>query len=266
MSTLRAGGKELKQLGKPFAMIINSANPASDKSIALAYELEAKYKVPVALVSCLDLDAEDIRHILELVLHEFPVTEISVKLPEWTAALDDNHRIRASLLEAVKKCAGWVSKTGDIVDAFHDLNDNEYVKSAEVQHINLGNGKAVVAVALKDGLYYDIVSELTGFDISGEEDLIRHLRDFATMKSEYERVADALATAQEKGYGIVMPTIEDLRLENPEIVKQAGGYGVRLRASAQSIHMIRANIEAEINPIVGTEQIRGPCQIHAARV
>lgn len=134
--------RELKQLGKPFAMILNSANPASDKSIALAYELEAKYKVPVALVSCLDLDAEDIRHILELVLHEFPVTEITIKLPEWTAALEDSHRIRVSLLESVKNCAGRVSKTGDIIDAFHELNDNEYVKFAEVHSINLGNGES----------------------------------------------------------------------------------------------------------------------------
>ncbi len=246
--------RELKQIGKPFAMILNSANPASDKAIALAYELESKYKVPVALVSCLDLDAEDIRHILELVLHEFPVTEISVKLPDWTAALDDSHRIRTSLLESVKKCAAKVTKTGDIREAFSELTNNEYVAAAEITDINLGNGKAKANVKLKDGLYYDIVSELTGFDISGEEDLIRLLRDFSAMKTNYERVAEALKDANEKGYGIVMPDIEELHLEQPEIVKQAGGYGVRLRASAQSVHMIRANIETEISPIVGTEQ------------
>ncbi len=246
--------RELKQIGKPFAMILNSANPASEKAIALAYELESKYKVPVALVSCLDLDAEDIRHILELVLHEFPVTEITVKLPDWTAALDDTHRIRTSLLESVKKCAAKVTKTGDIEEAFKELNNNEFVSAAEITDINLGNGKAKANVKLKDGLYYEIVSELTGFAISGEEDLIRLLRDFSTMKSNYERVAEALNDANDKGYGIVMPDIEDLHLEKPEIVKQAGGYGVRLRASAQSVHMIRANIETEISPIVGTEQ------------
>lgn len=246
--------RELKHLGKPFAMILNSANPASEKSIDLAYELEAKYKVPVALVSCLDLDAEDIRHILELVLHEFPVTEISVKLPDWTAALDENHRVRVSLLDSVRKCAAKVSKTGDIKDAFRDLGDNDYVESAEITEINLGNGKAKANVRLSDGLYYEIISELTGFDISGEEDLIRLLKDFSAMKSNYERVAEALENAEEKGYGIVMPDIADLHLEQPEIVKQAGGYGVRLRASAQSVHMIRATIETEISPIVGTEQ------------
>ena len=246
--------RELKQLGKPFAMILNSANPASEKSIELAYELEAKYKVPVALVSCLDLDAEDIRHILELVLHEFPVSEIKVKLPDWTAALDEGHRIRTSLLESIRRCAARVNKTGDIKEAFEDLADNEYVENAEITEINLGNGRARAEVQLKDGLYYDIISEMTGFDIAGEEDLIRLLRDFSAMKSEYERVAEALRDAEDRGYGIVMPDISELRLEQPEIVKQAGGYGVRLRASAQSIHMIRANIETEISPIVGTEQ------------
>ncbi len=245
---------ELKAMGKPFAVILNSASPASDSAIALAYELEAKYNVPVALVSCLDLDAEDIRHILELVLHEFPVTEVRVKLPGWTTALEDAHPLKASLLDTIRSCAGNVSKTGDIKQAFEALSDNEYVKGAEVEHIDLGNGRAEVSVTLEDGLYYTVISELTGFDISGEQDLVQLLRDFAALKGEYERVAEAVKSAEQKGYGIVMPDISELKLEQPEIVKQAGGYGVRLRASAPSVHMIRANIETEISPIVGTEQ------------
>ncbi|MBQ9079814.1 MAG: stage IV sporulation protein A [Clostridia bacterium] len=245
---------ELKALGKPFAIILNSSNPSSEQAIALAYELEAKYSVPVALVSCLDLDAEDIRHILELVLHEFPVTEVTIKLPDWTAALEDGHRVKLSLMESVRNCAGKVTKTGDIKQAFASLAENEYVKDTTVEEINLGNGRARVAVALEDGLYYSVISELTGFDIGGEDDLIRLLRDFANLKGEYERVAEAMRDAEDKGYGIVMPDISELKLEQPEIVKQAGGYGVRLRASARSVHMIRANIETEISPIVGTEQ------------
>ena len=245
---------ELKAMGKPFAVILNSASPASDSAIALAYELEAKYNVPVALVSCLDLDAEDIRHILELVLHEFPVTEVRVKLPGWTTALEDNHPLKASLLDSIRVCASNVTKTGDVKQAFESLSDNEYVKDAQVEHIDLGNGRAQVSVALQDGLYYSVISELTGFDIGGEQDLVQLLRDFAALKGEYERVAEAVKSAEEKGYGIVMPDISELHLEQPEIVKQAGGYGVRLRASAPSVHMIRANIETEISPIVGTEQ------------
>ena len=245
---------ELKALGKPFAMILNSADPGSESAIALAYELEARYGVPVALVSCLDLDAEDIRRILEMVLHEFPVTEIQVSTPEWLNALEPSHRIKSSLLETVRKCADKVTKIGDVREAFAGLSENEYVKSASAEDIDLGTGRAEFAVTMNDGLYYEVISELTGFDIDGEETLISLLRRLASMKSDYERVSDALRDADEKGYGIVMPDIEALKLEEPVIVKQAGGYGVRLRASAQSIHMIRANIETEINPVVGTEQ------------
>lgn len=245
---------ELKALGKPFAVILNSARPQSDEAIALAYELEAKYEVPVALVSCIDLDAEDIRHILELVLHEFPVCEVRVSLPEWTTALDDSHKIKVSLLNDIKECAGKINKTGDIQNAFSTLSDNEYIKSATINEIDLGTGCASISVSMKDGLYYDVISELTGFDIGGEEELISLLKSLAEMKERYDRIESALDEAEERGYGIVMPDVRELHLADPEIVKQAGGYGVRLRASAQSIHMIRANIETEINPIVGTEQ------------
>lgn len=245
---------ELKALGKPFAVILNSARPQSDEAIALAYELEAKYEVPVALVSCIDLDAEDIRHILELVLHEFPVCEVRVSLPEWTTALEDNHKIKVSLLNDIKECAAKINKTGDIQNAFSTLSDNEYIKSATINEIDLGTGCASISVSMKDGLYYDVISELTGFDIGGEEELISLLKSLAEMKERYDRIESALDEAEERGYGIVMPDVRELHLADPEIVKQAGGYGVRLRASAQSIHMIRANIETEINPIVGTEQ------------
>ena len=245
---------ELKALGKPFAVILNSARPQSDDAISLAYELEAKYEVPVALVSCIDLDAEDIRHILELVLHEFPVCEIRISMPEWTRALDCKHKIKSSLIDDVRECAEKVNKAGDIQNAFSALSDNEYIKSATINEIDLGTGCATVFVSMNDGLYYDVISELTGFDIDGEEELISLLKSLAEMKQRYDKIESALDEAEERGYGIVMPDIKELRLDEPEIVKQAGGYGVKLRASAQSIHMIRANIETEINPIVGTEQ------------
>lgn len=245
---------ELKAIGKPFAMILNSANPAADSAISMAYELEAKYDVPVALVSCLDLDAEDIRHILELVLNEFPVTEVSVECPEWMNALDKTHPISVSLAEKVKKCADKVTKMGNIREAFSELAENEYVKLCNVDSIDLGSGKAIVSVVPADGLYYSVISELTGFEIAGERELISLLRSLAELKRKYEYAAEALDSAQKTGYGIIMPDISAMKLEEPDIIKQAGGYGVRLRAAAESIHMIRANIETEINPIVGTEQ------------
>ena len=245
---------ELKALGKPFAVILNTANPASEGAIRLAYELEAKYGVPVALVNCLDLNAEDIRHILEMVLHEFPVCEVKLRMPAWVTALDTTHRIRRSLEEDIRSCAMAVHRVGDVASAFEALSENEYVKRSEIDTIDLGNGRADVSLTLKDGLYYDVISEMTGFEVSGDEELLRLLTSLAAMKAEYDKVADALRSANESGYGIVMPEVEDLHLEEPEIVKQPGGYGVHLRAAAQSIHMIRANIETEINPIVGTEQ------------
>ena len=246
--------KELKEMGKPFAMILNSAHPSSEDSVALAYELESKYQVPVALVSCLDLDGEDIRHILELVLHEFPVSEVRIRLPRWTTALEPTHPIHTALIGQIRRSGDRVKKIGDIREAFADFADHEYIESASVDEVDLGTGKARITLNMSDDLYYRTISELTGFDIDGEEALITLLKDLSAMKSEYDRVANALRDCDEKGYGIVMPDVEEMHLDEPEIVRQSGGYGVRLRASASSIHMIRANIEAEVNPMVGSEQ------------
>ena len=246
--------KELKAMGKPFAMILNSAHPSSEEAVALAYELESKYEVPVALVSCLDLDGEDIRHILEMVLHEFPVSEVRIRLPRWTTALEPTHRIHTALIGQIRRSADRVKKIGDIRDAFADFADHEYIESASVDEVDLGTGKAQITLNMADGLYYQTISELTGFDIDGEEALISLLKDLSAMKSEYDKVVEALQDCDEKGYGIVMPSVEDMRLDEPEIVRQSGGYGVRLRASASSVHMIRANIQAEVSPMVGSEQ------------
>ena len=245
---------ELKEIGKPFAIILNSADPSSEAAIALAYELEGKYGVPVALVSCIDLDAEDICHILELVLHEFPVAELRFSMPAWMHALENDHRIKKSVEKALCTCGDRIRKAGDIKNGFADLADNEYIASYTLDEVDLGTGKAKIRLSFAPELYYEVLSELSGFEIEDETALISLLRELSESKSKYDRVAEALAMAEEKGYGIVMPTVADLHLEEPEIVKQSGGYGVRLSASAQSIHMIRANIETEISPIVGTEQ------------
>lgn len=244
---------ELKAIGKPFAMILNSANPADPKSIALAYELEEKYGAPVALVNCLELDSEDIKNILEMVLCEFPVTEIRVKLPSWMQALDETHPVKKSICDCICKCAQKVEKVGEIKKAFSILTQNEFINRFAFDCIDYGCGGAKMSVFCPDDLYYKVVSELTGFDISSEEQLVYMLKEYSVKKAEFDRIAEALSDAEEKGYGIVMPDVSALSLEEPEIVKRQGAYGVKLRASAQSIHMIRANIETEINPIVGSE-------------
>ncbi len=246
--------RELKEAGKPFAIILNSAEPSSERAEKLALELEEKYSSPVALVNCLRLDADDIRHILELVLMEFPVCEISVKLPEWIPALEPTHKLRTSLESFITQRAAEVSKIGEISEIFSGPYDNEYIKNISVNSIDLGRGNGILSVELVDDLYYKIISELVGLDITNEEKLITLLRELSVMKEKYDRVAAALDDVNEKGYGIVMPEVSDLKLEEPEIVKQSGGYGVRLRASAPSIHMIKAGIETEISPVVGTEQ------------
>ena len=245
---------ELKAIGKPFAIVLNSASPTSDTAMALAYELEEKYEAPVALVSCADLDFEDISHILELVLNEFPIAEICFDIPSWISALQGVHPLKAAIKESVLKVAESVKRIGDIKSALVKVDENEFISDYSISSIDLGTGSARIALSFSDKLYYSVLSELTGFDIKNEPDLISLLQELSKMKSQYERVASALKMTDEKGYGIVMPTKEELKLEEPEIIKQNGGYGVKLSASAESIHLIRANIKTEINPIVGTEQ------------
>ncbi len=245
---------EMKALGKPFAVVLNSADPTSDAAKALAAELEGAYGVPVALVSCLTLGADDIVGILELVLGEFPVTSVGVTLPSWWRALPEGNSVRTSIVEAVCRAGAGVKRMGDVAAAFEALGENELVSGVSLAGLDMGTGCARVEVSLCHSLYYDMVSEVTGEDIRDEGALLSLLRELAEVREKYKRVAAALESAESDGYGIVMPTLDDMRLETPAIVRQSGGFGVRLRAAARSIHMIRADIAAEINPIVGTEQ------------
>ncbi len=245
---------ELKAINKPFAIIINSADPSNEDSIRLATSIEKNSGVPVALVNCLELNTEDIKHILEMILLEFPVKEISIDLPDWLSALEPEHKLVSSIRSSVLECASNVNKIGDITEAFSSLSNNEFILTSSVSEINLGSGCGKVAVKLSDELYYKTLGELTGFEINNEEELIRLLRELSDIKHEYDKIAFALHEVNEKGYGIVTPDINELKLEEPTIIHQPGGYGVKLKASGPSIHMIRADIETEINPIVGSEQ------------
>lgn len=247
--------KELRDIGKPFAVILNSAEPESRLAAELASELELKYSAPVAVVSCLTMDAEDITRILEMLLYEFPIRDVSLSVPAWLSALDSSHPLVAELYGRVRSCAENVTKMGDVagVGKFAEMCDGAVVSSVSAAKIDLGRGCAEMEIGIPDEIYYKTIGELTGFDISNEEELICLLRELSDIKKEYDKVKDALDEVKSRGYGIVMPDIDDLTLEEPEIVRQAGGYGVRLRAKAPSLHMIRATIETEINPIVGTE-------------
>ena len=244
---------DISAIGKPYAIILNSAVPNSKEAIGLALSLEEKYGAPVALVNCLELDRDDIENIMGLVLLQFPVTEIEVKLPDYMNALDASHPMRRELYDAAMECAKSVSKTGDISEKFKTLEESDYVDSVNVDSVDLGTGKASVSVKLNDGLLYKLIGELTGFDVTGDEALLKLLTELASTKKQYDKVSEALSSAMDTGYGIVTPDIYDMKLEEPVIVKQSGGYGVKLRASAPSIHMIKADIQTEVSPIVGTE-------------
>lgn len=246
--------EELARQNKPYAIILNSAHPEREETTALAYALEKKYNAPVALLNCMELNNEDIGNIMELILQEFPTTEMTVSLPVWMRNLDSDHWLRRACMDALSDICDRVVKMGDITREFTEAQGNEYIKEWKVNALNMADGTAEVALVPADGLYYRIMSELTGFSITDEGDLIALMRELSETKRAYDKVAGALKDVSETGYGIVMPDANELTLQEPEIIKQSGSYGVKLRASAQSIHMIRAGIETEINPIVGTEQ------------
>ena len=245
---------ELEKNSRPYAIILNSKNPSDENAIKLAYELEKKYKAPVALINCLQLDSEDIEHILALTLEQFPMLEMKFSVPSWAKRLPHGHWLKKSLTESVRELADSVEKMGDVAPALENLTENPNIKDIKVKQFRTGDGVAELEISLADNLYYRVLSELTGLEITDDAALVSIMQELSATKREYDKVAEAIAEVNETGYGIVMPGVDELRLQEPEIIKQSGSYGVKLRAAAQSIHMIRANIETEINPIVGTEE------------
>ena len=244
---------ELRRSEKPFAILLNSANPESDKAVSLAYELERKYEAPVALVNCMELNEEDIRQIFSMLLGEFPITELSFSLPLWTKVLPEGHPVKESIRASVLALGDRITRICDLENALLLAGTSDEVERWELKTVAADTGKAEIAVTLAPELYYRVASELSGLDVKDEASLLPLLAELAEKKRAYERVESALAEVEEKGYGIVMPSPAELSLCEPEIVKRAGGYGVKLRASARSIHMIRADIETEISPMVGSE-------------
>ncbi len=245
---------ELKGINKPFIVLLNCMYPDSDEARDLAEELSDKYGVPVTPVNCLDLTEEDIRRILSRVLYEFPVREIRIDYPHWINTLPLEHTLRSDIVKTVKSSAEGIRHIRDVNTFEKRFADDENVDRAAVISIDLGSGTANVNIYTKPELFYRILAETTGLEIKDEQELMTAVKDLAALKREYMRVKDALDEVEATGYGIVMPQIEELTLEEPEIVKQGGRYGVRLRASAPSIHLMRANITTEVSPIVGSEK------------
>ena len=244
---------EMQSSGKPFIILVNSVNPHSEEAQRLGRALEEKYGAAVALVNCMELSTEDIEGILSLLLLEFPISRIHIDLPAWICALQDGHPLRENIYRGALAAAEELEKVGEIRRAF-EMGMGEAVGAYfEDVETDLGTGEAVVKLSVPSENYFAVLSELTGMQIANDAQLFDAFCTLSQAKAHYDRVAMALDEVERKGYGIVMPSVEELTLKEPQIVKQAGGYGVRLRAAAKSIHMIKADIEAEVNPIVGSE-------------
>ena len=245
---------ELKAINKPFIVLLNTENPDSDSAKSLSESMAGEYQVPVLPVSCMDLSETEIKRILAQLLFEFPVREIKVDIPRWIVALDKEHPLKSALFDSIRTSAQGIEKIREIQQAVQTLEENEYVNAAEIQSLNLGEGTATVGIKTDPGLFYKVLSEQTGLDIGGELDLMKPLSDLSAKQAEFDKIAKAYEQVEETGYGIVMPTIDQLTLDEPQIIKQSGKYGIKLRASAPSIHMMRIETQTEVTPIVGSEQ------------
>lgn len=246
--------EELKGINKPFIILLNCMYPESEESTALAARLTEKYGVPVQPINCLELDEDGIKKILSRILFEFPIKEICINFPRWINSLPLEHWLRTDLTETIKKSAECMHHIRDINCFETAFNDSKNVDGVSVESIDLGSGSATVMIKINNSLFYKVLAETTGLVINDEQELMDSIKDLALTKKAYSKVKDALDEVEATGYGIIMPEIEDLKLEEPEIMKQGGRYGVRLRASAPSIHLMKANITTEVSPIVGSEK------------
>lgn len=246
--------QELQEINKPFVILLNCENPYSPSSQELAQEMQEKYRVAVMPVNCLELTEENIREILRQILFQFPVKEVNIDMPKWITMLQKDHWLKSSLFQTIRDTYQDLSHIFQVSKTLDQLKDCEYITGCMVDQIDLGSGTANIQVNLKNDLFYQILGETTGLEISGEADLMPCMIELAEIKKKYDKVSSALEEVEATGYGIVMPTMDELTLEEPEIVKQGGKYGVRLKAEAPSIHMMKANIKTEVSPIVGTEK------------
>ena len=245
---------ELRSLNKPFIILLNSSIPNSPETLELADFLSNKYKVCVIPLNCEELSINDINNIFSKVLYEFPIEQISVNFPKWVDGLDFSHPLKLQLFNELKETFKDISVLKEIRACGDNLKQSDIITSANANEIMLGTGNVTFSVTLKDELFYQVLSEMTGVPIANEGDLFSTITSLSDAKRKYDKIAYAMEEVNAKGYGIVTPSIDELILEEPEMVKQGSRFGVKLRATAPSIHMIRANIETEVSPIVGSEK------------
>ena len=245
---------ELKELNKPFVIVLNTNNPSSDETRSLANELEEKYGVSVIPTDCTNLNNEDINNIFGKILYEFPIERININFPSWIDGLDNDNELRQELFKEIKDAFKDVSTIKTINESVARISKTDIIVKTTIDKVDLGTGTVTIEISLNNMLFYKVLTEMTGIQMNIEADLFATIDNLSKVKKEYDKVSMALQEVKQKGYGIVMPSMEELILDEPEIVKQGSRFGVKLKARAPSIHMIRADIETEVSPIVGSEK------------
>ena len=245
---------ELRAINKPFIILLNSADPSSPETRELAMQMSDKYNTKVIPINCEELTEDDINSMFATLLYEFPVEEIRLSFPKWMDGLDFSHPLKAKLFEQLQNAFTDVSALKDVSNCVNKIETTDIISKTFVNNIMLGTGKVSISIQLRDELFYQVLSQMTGMEITNEGELFSIISDLACTKKKYDKISYALEEVKTKGYGIVTPSIDELVLEEPEMVKQGSRFGVKLRATAPSIHMIRANIQTEVSPIVGSEK------------
>ena len=246
--------RELQELKKPFTVLLNCVDPRSRNAREMAAQLEEKYGVPVLPVNCMDMGEDEIRLVLSQVLAEFPIKEIQVDLPRWIVAMERDHWLKRTIFQTIGEVCRSIDRLSHVSRQLEALPQCEQIKGARISGMDMGKGSVRIETQVAQELFYQVLQEATGLEISGEEELLPCMIQLSEIKRQYDKIKGALDEVQATGYGIVMPSLEELHLEEPEIVKQGGRFGVRLKASAPSIHMMRADITTEVSPIVGSEK------------
>jgi len=245
---------ELKELGKPFIILLNTTKPYAESTLELGRTLEESYQVPVVPVDCLEMNLSDISQILEELLYEFPVAEVNIELPKWVEELELSHPIRASFEEVIQKAVKDIKRIRDIDSALDILAECEHAKDVMLKETNLATGQAQIVITTENDLFTKVLEELTGITIEGDHTLLRMILDYSKAKKEWDKLAKAFEEVRTNGYGVVTPQLDEMFLEEPELVKSGGHYGIKLKASAPSLHILRADVTTEITPLIGTEK------------
>ena len=254
---LEAEGKAIRDMqstGKPFLVIVNTSRPGSESSNAVQNELRNRYGVESVAADCQSLDTDGICQLLEQLLYSFPLKQLHVHLPRWVDALEPEHPVKAALYEALLRRAQEISTLAQAQISLEKLRELEHVLDFSLRRVDLGTGTVSCAISLPEKLFYEILSSKAGYPITGDAQLLQLLTELSAVKQEYDRIADALASVKATGYGIVMPGKQDMQLHKPELARKGGSFGIKLRADAPSIHMIRVDVDTQISPMVGSEQ------------